>query len=175
MTIIQVKSFVALIADIAIISAVGVVLYSYNHRETPAPTAAALSLGQRLPDLPEVAFASKANTILLYVHSQCQFCTQSMAMYRQLADIVASRKAELQIVAVSREPGDILAGYLGTNGLDIPQVGGIPPGWASLTGTPTLVIADRQGRVVASWVGKLDEPSTRDLESKLEIPEGGLE
>lgn len=72
------------------------------------PLAEGLNADELGPDISRVTFGDHAKTILLYVSTDCRYCTASMGFYRMLADseVVKSRNVQFVMVGPDAE-GDL--------------------------------------------------------------------
>lgn len=105
-------------------------------------------------DLPGLDTERSSATLVLFVRSTCPYCTESMPFYRRLLDHAS--KGRMRAVAVVLEQRETGAAYLAAHGLTVQNVLTIDRSRPSrVKGTPTLILLDKSGRVVNSWVGKL--------------------
>jgi ABC-type antimicrobial peptide transport system permease subunit len=86
------------------------------------------------PDVPDSA------AVLVFVHSECRYCTESMGFYRRLATVQAER-GTFQIIFVSIQPEDVIYGYLQDHGLVAATIAAPRTVWAP----PTLVLVRAKG------------------------------
>jgi hypothetical protein len=107
-------------------------------------------------------------TLFVIVREGCRYCAASMPFYRRL---IATRNAaaatsKLRLVAaVLDEPDQQSAeDYAKSHRLQFDQTVGLTP-WQQrqlvVTGTPTLVLANRDGVIEKRWVGRIDESAQR--------------
>ncbi len=95
-------------------------------------------------------------TAVLFVHSQCQFCTRSMPFYTRVLTERNRIGSRTRVIAVAKEPQRSLEGYLQSHSLK-------PDGIVALDAaspfrlqlTPTLLIVERGGRIREIWTGQL--------------------
>lgn len=105
-------------------------------------------------------------SILLVMMKGCRFCEASMGFYRTLRENRDSR--DRNIVAVFPPGTEDVDSYLTEHGL-----GGIDVKFAALSdlevsGTPTIIVIDDQGKIVRSWVGKLSSELEIEVKNFLE-------
>ena len=147
-----------------IVASVVLVWFAFNARATqPAPSggpAPGYRVSERVPEVPGVDFSTSEKSLLVYLRSTCKFCTASMAFYREIAS--ASRSA--RVIVASNEPVGVVNAYLDEHGFKADQVISIPPGLLKVSGTPTLLLVDRDRVVQKVWTGQLRE---RDQERAL--------
>jgi thioredoxin-related protein len=90
-----------------------------------------------------------------------------MAFYKRLSAQPTLPAGALQLSVVSVEPERQMREYLVRQGLDVPTVvPGLEVGF-TMAATPTLVLADKSGKVVASWEGLLDAEREQDVLSRV--------
>jgi hypothetical protein len=111
--------------------------------------------------LPGVDWGRGDRTLLLVLSKGCHFCSESARFYRRLAR-EAGQAGGVQLVAVLPQDVATGRGYLAELGVNIPEVRSAALDTLHAPGTPTLILADRTGRVVDSWVGLL--PPDREEE-----------
>lgn len=98
---------------------------------------------------------SASTHIVLLLSATCRYCTQSMPFYVRLRDAMANAPNQ-RLCAVFLHDLALGKTYLSTHGLgQIPIRGPVRLPWARAS-TPTLLLVDSTGRIVESFVGKLD-------------------
>lgn len=125
--------------------------YFFPKETTPQlPKAPAVGDKVLLADFPW----SKSNrNVLLVLKSGCRFCTESAEFYKRV--IQQAKGKDINIVAVlpqSKEEGEKYLKELGIEGLDLRQA---TLDSLNVGGTPTIIAADREGRVTGVWLGKI--------------------
>jgi peroxiredoxin len=114
--------------------------------------------GKPAPKLVGVDYGTHPMTLVMYINSQCRFCTASMPLYQKLSESKTSG-TQLRLVAASTEPAEIAQAYLRQHDVSVDAVVSVPPGIP----TPTLVLVDRSGTVRKHWVGQQDEGGAESL------------
>lgn len=109
--------------------------------------------GDVLPTLEGIRYAEREKTMLLVLSSHCPFCTESMPFYSRIAS--SRHDGRLQIVVLGSESQTVLADYVTSHGLRVDQVRTLQPGVLKVVATPTIILADSAGRVMAQWRGVL--------------------
>jgi hypothetical protein len=130
---------------------------------------AAKLVGTHVP-LEETAVESTANTagsLVFVLSTECRFCAASAPFYQRLTtDLLPKLGGRIQTVA--RLPEDLVRSrdYLERQlGVRLDRIeSGITPG---VPGTPTLMLTDRTGKVVAAWVGMLPVADEEQVEAVL--------
>jgi hypothetical protein len=128
-------------------------------REPRAATADVLSTDRTYV---EFVRPGAARTVVLYVHPSCRYCTESMPFYRRLVDAGRDHRDRVAIRFASNIDRGALNRYLAEHALgDSEAIRQYPP--PGITGTPSVFVLDREGRVVASFAGVLSRAQERTL------------
>ena len=116
--------------------------------------------------LPGVDWGKNDRTILMVMSTGCHFCTESAPFYQRLAQ-EKSKQGGTHLVAVL--PEDVAASqkYLSEHGVVVDEIRQASPASIQVSGTPTLILADQTGSVIASWVGKLPPDKEAEVLSRL--------
>ena len=149
--------------NISIIVVAGVLAFvlirSVNGKRGPSPftnRSAAHSIGEVLPALQGITWAAADKNLVLYLNPHCSYCTTSMPFYQTLAR--SARDHHVRVLAVSQYDAELLKKYLEAHGLR-----NVPAIQASavfrVPGTPTVILCDRNARVLREWVGTLSAPA----------------
>ncbi len=112
-------------------------------------------IGTRL-SLPDIDWNKNRQTLVLAISSNCHFCTESAAFYRQLS----TNKRKTQVIAVLPQPVEEGRSYLERIGVSVDEIRQLPLDQIGVHGTPTLLLVDASGVVTKFWVGKL--PPTQE-------------
>ena len=126
----------------------------------PSPAQARIQPGTKL-SVPGLEWGKNERTLLLVLSTTCRFCTESSPFYQRLAQEKA-KKAGVGLVAVLPQSVDESQKYLNGLGVFVDDIKQVGPDAVPVTGTPTLIMADRTGAVVESWAGKL--PAEKEVE-----------
>jgi hypothetical protein len=81
-----------------------------------------------------------------------------MPFYRRLTAVRAGDSGSSRIIAVGPETVEAIKGYFRQHGVPLEAAVTLQPGHASrlkVSGTPTLILVDRNGSVLGVWIGKL--------------------
>lgn len=149
---------IELLANIAIIVVavlIGAVLVKrYLLPQAPSPQAQArIQPGTKL-SVPGVEWGKNERTLLLILSTTCRYCTESSPFYQRLAQEKAKKGGVGLIAVLPQSVGDSQK-YLNDLGVPVDDVKQATLDAVQARATPTLVVADRTGAVVESWVGKL--------------------
>lgn len=125
------------------------------------PTTASLA-GKKM-DIVGCSPDGAASSLILVLSTTCPYCDQSMAFYRELTGAKGRLRSAFRVIAVfSRNAADGEA-YLRRNGLDADCVVSDPLPVLGRFLTPTLLIADGEGKVKRAWRGVLSEANQREV------------
>ena len=158
---------IELLANIAIIVValliVGVLVKRYLLPSQPAAggiEAARVKPGTKL-SLTGLDWGKSDKTLLLVLSTNCRYCTESAPFYRRLAEQRAGRQ-DVRLIAVLPQSVGEAQKYLGDLSVPVDEITQASPGATYARATPTLIVVDRTGSVVESWVGML--PAEKEAE-----------
>ena len=103
--------------------------------------------------LPGTDWARNRTTLIIAMQVGCRWCEASADFYRDL--IQSDSTSVFHPVAILPQPVEQSRRFLLQLGLQIPDVRQFDIGKLGVHSTPTLILADAQGKVEVSWVGKL--------------------
>jgi thiol-disulfide isomerase/thioredoxin len=159
------------IANITVIVGVAaflaIVIHNRSWRSNTPPAsqaAAAEALKGRTIRVSGIDFPRSRASVLLVISKGCHFCEDSLPFYRTLA---AETQGKVDLLAALPQPRPEAEAYLKQAGVPAAQVASAPPNEFGLTGTPTLVLLDRSGKVQEVWLGFLDGPRQAQVRSRL--------
>jgi hypothetical protein len=111
-------------------------------------------VGERLGLLEGIDFAKSNRTLLAFVASNCQFCIDSVPLYRAVeADRDRTRNGLLFVIA-GREPLERLRAFATQYRLRPDRIVTLLNAAVGIRMTPTLVLVDRAGIVEQVWLGE---------------------
>lgn len=163
-TLLQKTELAANLAIIVVaILLVTVLVRVYLFPRSPAPPTAASSIapGTKL-SLAGIDWRANGKTLVLALSTGCRFCTESAPFYQRLAQERAQAR-KVRIVAVFPEPVSEGLKYLSDLRVPVDEVRQASLSSIGVTGTPTVIIADDDGKVANSWRGKL--PPEKEAET----------
>jgi hypothetical protein len=146
--------------------ALGIVLTRQFLFDTAAPFRHGPEAGYELKGL-DLKNNTSSRTLVLALRKGCIYCSESAPFYQRVTKI--ARTHNVKLVAVlpgrSQESQEYLA-ELGLVDIDIRQssLRDIKVG-----GTPTLLLADGEGRVTDFWVGKLSTNVEEEVIARLKL------
>ena len=109
-----------------------------------------------------VDFASRPQTLIMALASDCGYCQESMPFYRRL---LARERDSVQIVVAAPVQDIGIVDYLASENVLPDAVVFTDPGSGTLPvpGTPTLLVVDSEGVVTYSWIGLLNAEREADV------------
>lgn len=157
---------IGLFADIAIIVVaillISVLVKNYLWSSNPLPSNSGIvpTSQQQISgtiSLPDIDWQKNNQTLLLVLSNTCHFCSESAPFYQQL---MKERESNTRIIAVLPQSISDGRDYLNRLGVTVDGIKQASLSSIGVRATPTLILVDRNGVVVESWVGKL--PNTEE-------------
>jgi peroxiredoxin len=93
-------------------------------------------------------------TLLLVLSTDCRFCTESASFYQRLV-LEKAKHGRGTVIAVLPQTVEVAKKYLDELSVTVDDIRQATPVSVGARATPTIVLVDRTGAVVESWVGKL--------------------
>ena len=121
--------------------------------------------GTKLPLLDGVSYEKAPLTVALVVQSQCRYCAASMPFYERVAKMRTPNG--LQLVVASKESTQTTTDYLTQRGVQVDAVTMLKNNEFPTTGTPTLVLVNRRGVVIGSWLGQLNARQEAEVTAQI--------
>jgi peroxiredoxin len=121
---------------------------------TPESTGGPYQVGERIPEIQGVDFSRAPATLVMVLRESCPYCTASMDFYKRLAD--SARRGRL--VVLSSDSPDVITAYLEKHGFEPDQTLSTSSS-LRISGTPTLLLVDRDRVIRQSWSGRIERPS----------------
>jgi hypothetical protein len=112
-----------------------------------------------------VSYDKTRLTATVIIQSQCRYCAASIPFYQRIAKMRTS--GGLQLVVASIESTQTTTGYLTQHGVQVDAVARLKNSEIPATGTPTLVLVDKGGIVVASWLGQLSTAQEAEVSAQI--------
>jgi thioredoxin-related protein len=114
-----------------------------------------------------LSFPRPRASVLLVISTNCHFCRDSLPFYRTLSDDL---KGKADLLAVLPQPQTEASAFLSSAHVEVTQLATASLSQLGVTGTPTMLLLDPNGKVQEVWVGRLDESrqaQVRSLVAKL--------
>lgn len=135
-----------------------VIIMRWVSPKWPHASAPKLASGDAIA-IPGAHFLGDRPTLILFLRAGCHFCTESGPLYQKIV-AKANFSKRIRLLAILPESSAEGKAYL--KKLGIGEVTSIQGGHPGVRGTPTLVLVNKQGIVVHSWIGKL--PPNKEAE-----------
>ena len=143
---------------------VGVLVKQYWGRRQPAKPPA-IAAGTKMT-IADVDWAKNGSTLIVALQKGCHFCSESAPFYQRLVNDTHDKNG-LKIVAVLPQDISDARQYLESLKVPIADVKQAQLSSFGVSGTPTLILVDGQGRVLNSWVGRLPPDAEAEVMGKL--------
>jgi thioredoxin-related protein len=160
---------VELTANVLIIAVaillIGVVIQGYFFAANPsAPNLKTPTIGNKL-SVPEVDFSKKDKNVLLVLSKGCKFCSESAEFYKKL--IAENKGKDVNFVAVFPQDIKESEDYLNSLGIQGIEVRQSQLNSLDVSGTPTIIVTNKNGEVSNFWVGKLPSEKEKEVFDKI--------
>jgi rhodanese-related sulfurtransferase len=125
-----------------------------------------LKLGE-VVSVPDVDWRESQSTLVFALSASCRACADSASFYRALLN--QNGNGRWQAVAVLPQTLDVATAYMHSRGYLIEKVRQMDLAAIGLSGTPTLLLVDNQGRLLQQWIGRLSPEEEADVAHHLGI------
>jgi thioredoxin-related protein len=125
----------------------------------PAQTRKQPEIGAKIA-LPGADFSAKDKTLLMAIKKDCRFCSESAEFYRKLT--AAAAEKNVQVIALFPHSATDGQEYLKQLNVAVEDKREADFAALNVSGTPTLILTDKNGEIKKFWVGKL--PPEREKE-----------
>lgn len=129
-----------------------------------------LHKGQAMPKLPGIDYGVAPRTLVLLLSTKCHYCQESLPFYKRVIEEQRRNAQNVSLFAVFSNGEADVKEYKDRNQLDLKSVANVNASSISISGTPTLILVDAEGKVSDLWVGKL---SPLDEDEVMRIFHGG--
>lgn len=111
--------------------------------------------GDKLTSLNGWDWAAHDRTLVLGLKKGCHFCEESVPFYQRLVAQQRSETSKLAILAIFPDSADAVKEIVQSEGLEVQALGGVAFETLKISGTPTLLLVDKNGTVLRAWSGML--------------------
>lgn len=122
-----------------------------------------VALGDTLVPPAGWSWEQSPRTLVLALAATCQYCEASAPLYRRLDSLSRASGLGASLLVTFSEQASIAADAMRRYGLNAPHRAGVTYFPWRLSGTPTILLVGRSGRVLAVWRGLLDTAASDDL------------
>jgi len=119
--------------------------------------------GDQLPALRGFQWSDHNRTLVLALKDGCVYCDNSMPFYRRLATLQDGRQAGAFLIAAVPDSSEKAKEMMERHNLSVPVVAESRLNTLKVAGTPTLILVDKQGKVLKVWVGVLSVASEDEV------------
>lgn len=164
---VKLKGYLEVATNIAVLlvalAVLGTFAWNYFGR-TPAPQLqTGFQKGQTFAQVPGVSYESSPQTLLIAMSTNCHYCTESLPFYKQLVEAQRANGQATHIVAVFPNPEAEVRQYVQQNNLDLKTIAGVDFGALNISGTPTAILIDENGKVRDFWIGRLPQEQEQQV------------
>ncbi len=110
----------------------------------------------------DVDWSKADRTLLIVLSTNCRYCTESVPFYQRLARENMGHD-EIRVTAVFPQSIAEAQKFLTDHAISVDEVRQSTPGATYVKATPTLIMVDRAGSVIESWIGKLPAEKEADV------------
>lgn len=171
----KLKSYLEVATNIAVLLVALAVLstFAWNYfGRSPAPQLqAGFQKGQTFAQVPGVSYNSSPQTLLIAMSTRCHYCIESLPFYKQLAAAQRTSGRETHVVTIFPNQEAEVRQYVQQNKLDLETVAGVDLEALNISGTPTAVLIDGNGKIRDFWLGKLPQDKEQQIIKAVNAPE----
>ena len=120
-------------------------------------------LKDRLASLDGWDWGAHDRTVVLVLRKGCHFCEDSAPFYQRLVTKQQQDGSSTGIVAVFPDAADAVKEVVQSEGLGVRALAGVPLERLKVSGTPTVLMVDRNGTVLNAWIGMLSPRQELDV------------
>ena len=142
--------------------------WSLFHRSKEPQLSIRLQRGEIIASLPRVSYQQASRTLLIAVNSDCSYCRESAPFYKRLSELQTANRS--QIIAISPNDEREAREFLQTHDVKVEVVASVDLRKLGITGTPTLVLIDNEGKVNDFWMGALTPEQQEQVVKGLNPP-----
>jgi len=93
--------------------------------------------------------------VVLVLSARCHWCKESVPLYQEVSALHKAAKGAFQLIAVSTGTAGELLEFLNANLIEVDRIFPAEAANLGVRATPTVLLVNRQGRVVSSWQGAM--------------------
>jgi hypothetical protein len=153
----KMKASIEIAANVVIILLAVVIgsVFLNDRFGTPGPEPNQVKAGDRLVGLDGWDWGAHDRTLLLVLRKGCHFCEDSAPFYQRLVAKQQQDGSNTVIVAAFPDTADAVKEVVQSERLGVQALAQVPLEKLKVSGTPTLVLVDRNGTVLSTWIGML--------------------
>jgi thioredoxin-related protein len=168
------KAKIETVANVIVILLAVVVgsVFLKDRFSAPGPQGNEVKAGDRLPHLDGWDWAAHDRTLLLVLRKGCHFCEDSAPFYQRLLAEQKGDGSSTAIVAAFPDNGDAVKEVVQSERLGVQALAGVPLERLKVSGTPTLLLVGRNGKVLNAWMGMLSPRQELEVIGATACPSG---
>ena len=139
---------------VAVLACVLIWVLLIQHGQRPG-VADGVKIGSKLQPIAGVDWRAHEMTLLVFIRRGCHYCEDSMPFYKELGR-TNSRAKRVFVVCLAPDNTEDARHLLESNDVSLPVIGEVDLTSVNVTGTPTLILVDKSGTVIRSWIGRLN-------------------
>jgi hypothetical protein len=120
-----------------------------------APEPNEIKAGEKLANLEGWDWGAHDHTLVLVLRKGCHFCEDSAPFYQRLTSQPLQGGSNSSIVAVFPDPANEVKEVVQSEALGVHAIAGVPLEKLNISSTPTLLLVDKSGTVLNTWIGVL--------------------
>jgi hypothetical protein len=157
------------LAVLAVCITIAVALLRGRHtpQQVQGPTESRLAKGYVFPTIENVNYDATERTLVLALNTQCKFCRESLPFYRRLLSTQGHSDRSNQIAVIFPNTDSEVWEFVQQAQLSVHAVAGQDFAKFQISGTPTLVLVGRDGKVRGLWAGELSEAGEKEVISAI--------
>ena len=117
-------------------------------------------------------WGAQDRTLVLVLRKGCHFCEDSAPFYQRLVARQQQGDSKTPIVAVFPDTADAVKEVVRSESLGVRALAGVPLEKLKVSGTPTLLLVDKSGKVLNTWTGMLSPRQELDVMKETACPGG---
>lgn len=138
-------------------------VFSRNSKPSSLGDSSTQLQGEVIPPFPGHSWISHRKTLVLAIRRGCHFCEASLPFYRKLISLENADKLRAHVIAILPDNRESGSAFLYHEGIQVDGIFDQPLGNLKISGTPTLLLVDSNGRVAQAWVGQLTAEGESDV------------
>jgi hypothetical protein len=130
---------------------------------------AGLRKGEQFARLPGSDYSGASQTLIIALNTKCGYCGESVPFYNHVAAAQRAGEASPQVVAVFSNTSDEVERFIQEKQLKAKTIAGVNLGSLNVLSTPTMILVDKDGKVIDFWIGKLSTDGEQQVTKLLSI------
>jgi hypothetical protein len=166
------KAKIEVVANVVVILLAVVIgsVYLRDRFSAHGPAPNEVKAGDRLPRLDGWDWGAHDRSLVLVLKKGCHFCEDSAPFYQRLAAHQRAEAKDVAIVAVFPDTADAVKEAVQSEGLGIHALSAVPLETLKVSGTPSLLLVDRSGTVLNTWIGMLSPRQEQEVMRAVACP-----